>query len=93
MDTRREVEHFRLYSFVLAAGLVDMSLESLNFLNASNTEKQMQLYLKMASRLGQHLLRAKYKTENFGLFALYSSYFFCLLFGCSMANFWLLLSK
>ena len=42
----------------------------------------MQLYLKMASRLGQHLLRAKYKTENFGLFALYSSYFFCLLFGC-----------
>ena len=76
MDTRREVEHFRLYSFVLAAGLVDMILESLNFLNASNTEKQMQLYLKMASRLGQHLLRTKYKTENFGLFALYSSYFF-----------------
>ena len=82
---KREVEHFRLYSFVLAAGLVDMSLESLNFLNASNTEKQMQLYLKMASRLGQHLLRAKYKTENFGLFALCSSNFF---FICCLAAPW-----
>ena len=35
----------------------------------------------------------KSKAENFGLFALYSSYFFYLLFGFSMANFWLLSSK
>ena len=47
----------------------------------------------MASRLGQHLLRAKSKAENFELFALYSGYFFYLLFGCSMANVWLLSSK
>ena len=48
----------------------------------------------MASRLGQHLVRAKSKTENFGLLALYSSYlFFYLLFDYPMANFWLLSSK
>ena len=47
----------------------------------------------MASRLGKHLLKAKATAENFGLFALYSSYFFYLLFGCPMANFWLLPSK
>ena len=47
----------------------------------------------MSSRLGQHLLRSKSKAENFGLFALYSSYFFYLLFDCPMANFWLLSSK
>ena len=47
----------------------------------------------MASRLGQHLLRAKSKAENFGLFALYSGYFFYLLFGCPIANVWLLSSK
>ena len=35
----------------------------------------MQLYPKMASKLGQHLLRAKPKAENFGLFALYPCYF------------------
>ena len=72
MDTRREVEHFRLFSVFLAAGLVDMSSESLNFSNVSNTEK------KMASRLGQHLLTANSKAENFGLFALYSRYLFFL---------------
>ena len=38
---RREVEHFRLFSVFLDAKLVDMSSESLNFSNASNTEKQM----------------------------------------------------
>ena len=69
MDTRREVEHFRLFSVFLAAGLVDMSSESLNFSNVSNTEK-------MASRLGQHLLTANSKAEKFGLFALYSRFFF-----------------
>ena len=53
MDTRREVEHFRLFSVFLAAGLVDMSSEFLNFSNVSNTEK------KMASRL------ANSKAENF----------------------------
>ena len=42
----------------------------------------------MAFRLGKHLLRAKSKTENFGLFE-----YFYLLFGYSMANFWLLLRK
>ena len=48
----------------------------------------------MACRLEQHLLSAKSKAENFGLFTLYSSYlFFHLLLGCFMANFWLLLSK
>ena len=47
----------------------------------------------MSSRLGQQLLRAKSNTENSGLFTLYFSYFFYLLFDCSMANFWLLLSK
>ena len=47
----------------------------------------------MASGLGQHLLRSKSKGENFWLFALYSSYFFYLLFECPMANFWLLSSK
>ena len=47
----------------------------------------------MTSRLGQDLLRAKSKAENFGLFALYRSYFFYLLFCCPMANFWLLSSK
>ena len=39
----------------------------------------------MASRLGQHILSAKSKAENFGLFALYSSYlFFLSAFGCPM---------
>ena len=33
----------------------------------------------MASSLGQNLLRGKSKAENFGLFALYSSYFFLFL--------------
>ena len=47
----------------------------------------------MASRLGQHLLRSNSKGENFWLFALYSSYFFYLLFEFPMANFWLLSSK
>ena len=74
MDTRWEVEHFRLLFVFLAPGLVDLGPESLNFSNAQNTEKQMYLYPKMASRLGQHLLRAKSKAENFGLFALYPCY-------------------
>ena len=47
----------------------------------------------MASRLGQRLLRSKSKAENFGLFTLYFSYFYYLLFGCPTANFWLLSSK
>ena len=47
----------------------------------------------MVSRLRQHLLRAKSKVENFGLFALYLCYFFicCLAaqwptFGCNQGN-------
>ena len=47
----------------------------------------------MASRLGQHLFRAKSKTENFGLFSLYLCYFLYLLCGCAMANFSLLSRK
>ena len=43
MDSRREVEHFRLFSVLLAAGLVDMSSGSLSFSNASNTEKHVTL--------------------------------------------------
>ena len=39
----------------------------------------------MASRLGKHLLRAKYRTGNFGLSALYTCYF------CS--DVWLLRGK
>ena len=41
LDTRWEVEHFRLFFIYLAAGLVDVGPESLNFSNASNTKKQM----------------------------------------------------
>ena len=47
----------------------------------------------MSSRLGQHLLRAKAKAENYWLFALYPCYFFYLLFGYPMVNFCLLLRK
>ena len=73
---------------------MDTSSESLNFSNASNTEKQMYLYPKMASRLEQNL---SLKTLGYLLFipAIFFSFFFCfyLLFGCPMANFWLLSSK
>ena len=41
LDTRWEVEHFRLFFIYLAAGLVDVGPECLNFSNASNTKKQM----------------------------------------------------
>ena len=41
----------------------------------------------MASRLGQHLLRAKSIAENIGLFALYFSYLFFLIFFC-LATTW-----
>ena len=47
----------------------------------------------MASRIGQHLLRAKFNAVNFGLFALYLQLFFYQLFDCTMGNLWLLLSK
>ena len=47
----------------------------------------------MTSRLGKHLLIAKSKAENFGLFAAYPFYFFYLWFGCPMTEFWLLLRK
>ena len=67
-----------LSSVSLAAGLVDMSSEYQNFLNLSNTEKQIQLYPVMASRLGPNLRRTTSKAEKFGLFALYFSYLFFL---------------
>ena len=41
MNTRWEVEHFKIFFVFLAAGLVDLGPESLNFSNAPNTEKQM----------------------------------------------------
>ena len=41
----------------------------------------------------EHLLRAKSKAENLGLFALYPCYFLYLLFGCPVVNVWLLLMK
>ena len=47
----------------------------------------------MACKPGQHLLRAKSKTENFGLLALHSCYFFFSAVGCAMTNHWLLLKK
>ena len=40
LDTRWEVEPFRLFSILMVAGLVDLSWESLNFSNAPNTEKR-----------------------------------------------------
>ena len=46
--------------------------------------KNMSLYPKMASRLGQHLLRAKSKAEIFGLYALYPCCF-CI---CCLAAQW-----
>ena len=76
MDTRWEVEHFRLFFIFLVAGLVYLVWESLNFSISPNTEKEMKLYHKIASRLGKHLLRAKSKAENFGLLALYLSFIF-----------------
>ena len=65
-----------------------MSSESLNFSNASNTEKQMYLYPKMASRLEQDL---RLKTLGYLLFIL-AIFFICCLaapwptFGCYQAN-------
>ena len=75
MDTRREVEHFKLFPVFLPAGLVDMSSESLNFLNASNTEKQMYLYPKMASIREQNL---RLKTLGYLLF-IPGNFFICCL--------------
>ena len=67
---------------------MDISSESLNFSNASNTKKQMiYLYPKMASRLEQYL---RLKTLGYLLFI--PANFFYLLFGCPMANFRLLLN-
>ena len=60
LDTRWEVEHFTLSFVFLVAGLVNLGWESLNFSNAPNTEKEMQLYSKIASRFEKHLLRAKF---------------------------------
>ena len=71
----RDGQFNNLDFFFLAAGLVDLGPESLNCSNAPNTEKQMWLYPKVAFRLGQHLLRAKSNTGNFGLFAPYPCYF------------------
>ena len=82
-NTRWEIEHSMLFFVFLAAGLVDLGPESLNFSNSPKTVKQIQPYYpNMTSRLGQHLRRAKSKAGNFGLFALYPCYFFiCCLAG------------
>ena len=89
MDTRWEVEQFTLFSTFLPAGLVDMSSESPNFSNASNIEKQMYLYSKMASRLEQNL---RLKILSYLLFIPANSFFICCLaapwpnFSCYRAN-------
>ena len=72
---------------------MDLGPETLNRLFLSNTEKKMYFCPKMACKPGQHLLRAKSKTENFGLLALHSCYFFFSAVGCAMTNHWLLLKK
>ena len=41
LDTRWEVEHFRLLFVFLVAGLVDLGWESLNSSSASSTEKEV----------------------------------------------------
>ena len=89
LDTKWEVEHFRLFFVFLIAGLVDLGSESLNFSNAPNTDKQMQIYPKIASRLGQHLLRAKPgNLEDWKLWLIcsLSLLFFHRLFGCYQGN-------
>ena len=83
MDTRWEIEHFRLFFVFLAAGSFYLGPESLNRSNTTNTEKQIKRYPKMTAGVGQHL-RAKSKAENFGLFALYPFCFFI----CSLAAIW-----
>ena len=88
MDTTQEVKQFRLFYVFLTAGLVDMSSESLNFSNATKTEKQMHLYPKMASRLEQNL---RLKALGYLLF-IPANFFICCLaspwptFGCYWAN-------
>ena len=84
-DTRWKVEHCRLFFVFLVTCLVDLSCEPRNFLNLPNTKNEMWIYPKMASGFGKHLPRAKSKTENFGLFALYPCYFFI----CCLAVSWL----
>ena len=93
LDTRWQIEHFRLFFVFLVAGLLDLGWESLNFSNIWNTKKEMQLYPKIASRQEKHLLRAKSKTENFGLFALYPCYFFICCFAAPWLTFGSLLRK
>ena len=41
LNPRRDVEYFRLFSVFMAAGLVAVTSESLNFPNASNTGKKI----------------------------------------------------
>ena len=92
------LDYFLLF---LVTGLVDSCPESLNSLNIQNTEKQMWLDPKVASRFAQNFLRVKSKTENllFWKLILLTFYFpfipanFYLLFGCPIANFWLLSRK
>ena len=86
---KQKVEHFKSFFVFLAAGLgVEMSSESLNFLNASNTEKQIYHYRNMASRLEQNL---RLKTLGYSFF-ISASFFICCLatpwptFGCCWAS-------
>ena len=55
--------------YFFSAGIVGVGTDSLNFPNVPNTKKEMQLYPKIVFRLEQHLLPAKYKAEDFELFA------------------------
>ena len=55
VNTRWEVKHLRLYFVFLAAGLMDLVTESLNWWNTQNIEKQWVQVLRFNSflKLGQ----------------------------------------
>ena len=80
-----------LFFVFLVAGLVELGENPWTCRMSQILKKRCNP--KMVSRHGKHLLTAKSKAENFGLLALYPCYFFYLLFGCSMVNFWLFLRK
>ena len=84
LDRRWKVKHFRfIFCF---SGCWFNGLE----LRISELFKYPKI---LKERPGKHFFRAKSKTENFGLFALYPGYLFYVLFGCPMTNFWLVLKK
>ena len=82
MDTRRKVEYFRV--FLLSGCWVSgHEFRIPEFFRCSNTEKQMYLYPKMASRLEQN---QRLKTLGYLLFLKFLS-------AVWLPNFWLLSSR